>query len=222
MPPLPVVPKCLEVIMTYSDGGGARIINRIHFAYTGTVSSGDLSTLLASINSAWTTALAPHFHAGTRVLSISGNDLGSTSGAQAVNITGANGTNSTGPALTSGACAVLGEKTSLKYKGGHGRIYLPAGTTTDLTDNNTWSTTFTAALATAWQTFLNDIVVPAAIGTITQSVLHRYGLTATSPVVYKPQQRKSVPLTNPFTTPITSFSTNPQVGSQRRRNQQSG
>lgn len=224
MPPLPPVPNTLEFILRYSDGADSNIMNRFFMTYTGVVSPTDAATLAATVNSQWITHMAGSHVNTVHLLSVTINDLSSKTGAQVINVTGGAGTASP-PALSSAACAVLSAKTSLKYRGGHARVYLPGIAEGNLATPNTWSTAFQTALQAAWVAFLNAIIqnVPSAIGVLAEVVAHRYGRTATAPVAGQvvPFKTPSVPLDAPFTQPITSWGVNPRVASQRRRNQQS-
>jgi len=127
--------------------------------------------------------------------------------------------------MTNGAAVVISHETSRKYKGGHSRTYVAGMPRQSLSDGNTLSTLGATALLSAWNAFITAFIttaVPAAVGALQQVVAHRYGKTATAPVLSASTGVRSVPLTTPFTDPITASVINPQLGSQRRRNQQAG
>lgn len=167
--------------------------------------------------------MAPHMIGNQLLTSITINDLNSNTGAKVAEQLSIAGTAS-GTRLTSGVALVISKKESLKYRGGHGRNYFAGMTEGSSSDPNTWSSALQTAMATAWSTFISQIIsaAPAALGALKEVVVHRFGKTATAPAStseYKVIPR-SVPLTNPIVSLVTGYVVNPQVASQRRRNQQ--
>jgi hypothetical protein len=223
MAQLPPVPKCIQFQLLYSDGADTDVRNMLYFTYTQTLSGTDLVTLCNNVMTEWGTNVAPHCVNTLLLEGVAGNDLSSDLAAQAVNSHPSVPGTGTGVPLTSGAAFVIGYETALKYRGGHSRNYLPGMPNTGLLDANTWTTTFQTAILNAWTAFLSGIVqtaVPVAVGTLQHVVAHRFGKSADAPVLGGSSVTRSVPLADPFTTPVTAVRTNPQVGSQRRRNQQ--
>jgi hypothetical protein len=221
---LPPVPNCLEITLQQSDGGDSNIENKFHLGYTLTVTTPDLTTLLSTIASAWGTHLAPIYNGGFSLIQIVGNDLASDFGAKvALAATGGGTATGTGM-LASGTAVVVQKKEAQKYKGGHPRTYLAGQLRENLQDSNTWKALWQTTVATAWQQFIHEIVttaVPAAMGVLTEVVAHRHGDAPGGPVLANGWKRqRSAVLTNPYTNPISSYTVNPQVASQRRRNQQ--
>lgn len=223
---LPPVPDTIEVTLVGNDGGDGNIQNKYHFTYSGTADATSLNTLLGIVATSWSANLAPHLPSTYHLTSITINDLNSATGAKVGESLSIAGTLTPGTALTSGAAAVLSLQTSLKYRGGHGRTYLGGMVKESTADANTWTTVFQAALQAALAAFINEIIsaAPALLGALKHVIVHRFGKTAGSPVAQAGFKvtAKSVPLTTPFTMPVTGIVTNPQVASQRRRNQQRG
>jgi hypothetical protein len=199
--------------------------NALWFTYTGTAAATDLNTLMGIVVSAWSANIAPHYSTNGHLVGVEITDLNSKTGAKVGETVSVAGTQA-GNELTSGVAAVVSGKESDRYRGGHRRVYLPSRNGNDLADANTWSVAFQTAISAAWQAFVNQIIsaAPAALGALKDVIVHRFGATAGSPVLATSgkMRLKSVPLTTPITHPITSYVTNPQVASQRRRNQQTG
>jgi hypothetical protein len=222
MPPLPVVPNVMKFKLTYSDGSNTNVENQFYLKYSGSVSATDLATLLNTIGIAWSAQMAPLTGPWLVLESIEGTDLGTKTGAQAVEDVSIAGTNTSTNKLSSGAAAVISKLESDQYRGGHSRNYIPGIPDASLQNSNTWTAAFQSALAAAWSNFIHELIttsVPAAMGTLQDVVVHRFGQTAGSPVIVN-GKLKSVPLTTPVVHLVTGYRTNPKVASQRRRNQQ--
>lgn len=223
MPALPNVPQTIEVLLNGSDGGGAQFQNAWYFTYTGTADQTSLNTLMGVVTAAWSAQLAPQVANTYRLTGVTITDLNSKTGAKVAETVSVAGTKN-GTPLSSGAAMVVSGKESYRYRGGHRRVYLGGLLHEDLADANTLTTALTAALAAAVQAFVNEIIsaAPALLGALKDVIVHRFGPSAGAPVKMDGYRvtRLSVPLATPITHPITSYVTNPQVGSQRRRNQQ--
>lgn len=223
MTALPPVPKCIQFQLLYTDGADTDIRNMLYFTYTQTLSSTDLQTLCNTMVTVWGSHMAGQTVQRCVLEGVIATDLsGPTSAEGSSSIASIPGTivPATSQGLTSGAAFVMSNITALKYRGGHSRNYIPGLPQSGLLDANTWTVAFQTTIINAWAAFLQAFVstaVPTAVGVLQQVVAHRFGKTAGAPVL---SGVKSVPLSNPFTTAVTAHKTNPQVGSQRRRNQQ--
>lgn len=219
------MPKCIQFKLFFNDHGNTNVQCMFYVRYTGTLASTDLQTLCNNLFSQWATHMGPQISQSCSLLGVTGNDLSSVTGAKSASTGVAQpGTNING-FNPNGAAFVIGHETARKYRGGHSRTYIPGTPNGSLSDGNTWSNAFQAATLTAWNAFVTAFIqtaVPAAVGALTQVVAHRYGASATAPVSGGVSALKSVPLANPFTDDVTASVANPQVGSQRRRNQQAG
>jgi hypothetical protein len=215
------VPNCIELVFIMSDGGDTGMECHTYWGYNGSVSATDLTTMCSAAYGQWGAHILPQQGNWVTLEECFGNDLASITGAQAAFSGASIGTSAGTGKLSSGTAFVLSFETSRKYRGGHSRIYIPGVPASDLADANSWTTTQATNMVTGWQAFRNALVaaIPAAIGIVGQVVAHRYGASATAPVLGAPSVRKSVPLTHPFTDPVTAIRGNISVGSQRRRNQ---
>jgi hypothetical protein len=221
--PLPPILRTVQFQLLYTDSADTDVRNILYFTYSNSMSATDLTTLCNNMKTQWNTHMASSTVPNVLLEEVFANDLSSDFAPQAADTLAAfPGTNG-GTKLTSGAAFVISNETGLKYRGGHSRNYLPGIPENDLLDANTWSTAAQTAILNAWTAFLSAFIqtaVPAAVGTLVHVVAHRFGKTPDAPVLAGVSASKSVPLTSPFTTPISAYRTNPQVGSQRRRNQQ--
>jgi hypothetical protein len=197
----------------------------LYFTYTQTMSATDLGTLTNNMKNDWVTHMAGQTTANISLLEVFANDLSSVTAPEAVDsLPSRPGTivPATSPSLPYATCFVVGNETNRKYRGGHSRNYLPGMPQSGMVDGNTWSVAFQSAIITAWQAFLQEFVttlVPTAVGVLTQTVAHRFGRPAGAP---PDSELPSVPLANPFTDTVVAYHSDPQVGSQRRRNHQGG
>jgi hypothetical protein len=223
MAPLPPVPKTIQMQLIYTWGSNTNIRNLLYFTYTGSIGSSDLTSLCRSMKTQWTNHMASQTVGDCSLAEVFGNDLASSLGAQAIDgnppVPGTNA----GTRTTAGTAFVVSNETALKYRGGHSRTYIPGMPEANTTDSNSWSNTAQQAILSAWTAFISAFIttaVPAAVGTLQQVVAHRFGKTPNAPVLAADTDTPSVPLTNPFVTLVSGYRTNPQVASQRRRNQQ--
>lgn len=223
MPRLPSIPKTMLCHLVGADTGDFNMHNQFYLSYSGTLSQADLGTFISGIMTAWTTHMAGCFHTQFKLEEIDVADLSSDTAPVDVLIptTGNAGTNAAGVGLTSGAAFVLQFKGGKAYRGGHSRIYLPAQTTGNLADENTWSAAWQSFVLNAWHAFISELStgIPVAMGTVGQVIAHRYGRTADGSPGPPDSDLPSVPLTSPYTEPVTAYGANPAVGSQRRRNE---
>lgn len=112
----------------------------------------------------------------------------------------------TGSALPAQVCAVVNWHTSYDhYRGGHGRSYIPAGVTTDLANQTTWTAGFQTSMtakATSWRGAINAYAV-SPFTSLTMSRVTRI--------------RDHQPIDPPVLRPITAETTRLILGTQRRR-----
>jgi hypothetical protein len=223
MAPLPPLAKTIQFQLIFTDGADSDIRNMLYFTYTNTLSNTDLQTICATVKSQWSTHMATSITTNVQLEEVFASDLSGPTSAQSSDGQAAVAGSNAGTHLTSGAAFVMSNETARKYRGGHSRNYIAGLPANDLADANTWTAGAQAALLTAWSAFLNGIVsvaVPVAVGVLQHVVAHRFGKVATVDASSGLTVVRSVPLTSPFTDPVVAIRTNPQVGSQRRRNLQ--
>lgn len=223
MPALPNVSKVIRVDFFLTVGANARVRDRIFFSFAGAGPAvTDLNTLAATISSSWLTNLVPQTNTGVTLTGITLTDLTSASGAQTVTSQSRVGTLA-GTALSAGVAMIVKFKVARRYRGGHPRFYLPGRVTADLASSTQWASGSTTSLATAFAAFITacEASPPTNIGVMTHvNVSYFNGFTNKT---FPSGRTKAVPTVRvtPVTDPVTAYSVNGFIGSQRRRNQQS-
>jgi hypothetical protein len=222
MPALPNVPRVVRYDFRQTIGPNARVLNRLFFQYSGTLSATDLATLLTTASASWNTNISPNLSTIVTMTSLTGTDLTSPSSPQAVN-----GTARVGGAgyqnLPAGTSIIIKFKINRRYRGGHPRVYFGGQGFANLADAEHWSSTNINAWNTGFAAFIAGCVLapPAAVGTLVHVSVHYFA--GFHNVTLPSGRQRALPtlLLNPSVDPVVSYSVNPIVGSQRRRNQQS-
>lgn len=149
-------------------------------------------------------------------------------GADAIDLT-----NSTGAGSTYTAAAIVGTlsgvlepasaavvvqcKISARYRGGHPRVYWPAGTQVQMLNEYQWTATFASSMATAMVNYVSNVRTAAwSFGTSSLNhVIPRYTYTYTD----VPGKHKYLKTRNALlgVSVVNSYVGNQKIGSQRRR-----
>lgn len=223
MPALHPANKVIRVDLFASVGPNSRVRDRFFLLYTGTgPTAADLTTLGNTIATAWGANMSPQQHAAYVLQNIELTDLTSSVTPQVIVPTTHGGTRggTSNPAATA---AVIKFKISRRYRGGHPRMYLYAGVAADLNTTTQWLSSFATGLATAFTNFMAAVVSapPTSMGTLTHVNVNYF--KGFSVVTFPSGRAHNVPtqLAVPTTDAVTGYSVNPNIASQRRRNQQS-
>lgn len=220
MPTLPSPGKVLRLDFESSLGSNTSVRDHLFFQYTGSVSPADLTTLCNTAATVWGTQISPNQSNQFTLLGILGTDLSSASGAQVLVATSKPGS-SPGAFVPAASCIVIRFKIARRFRGGHPRFYLGGLLASQISNAETLNGTAAAGYVTSFQNLVSGIETtpPAGIGSLTHvSVSYYAGFTnRTLPsgrVIQVPTLRGT-----PVVDPVISYSNNPRVGSQRRRNQ---
>lgn len=218
--PRPVVPNVALFRLHTQITGGPVCLTAFHMKYTIALSQGDALTLLTTLTGSWVTRLAAQVASNYTLIGADVNDLGSRTGVQVFLPVSHTGGGAAGQAAA--VCFVISAKTPLKYRGGHSRVYLPGIQTTDESDANTWGTTAQGAVFTGWTTMLSDLASspPSGVGALSQVVVRYISSNKADFPPGSPPATFPALLQPPMVLAVNSWATNPQFGSQRRRNQQ--
>jgi hypothetical protein len=222
MTALPDVLGVVRVALIGTFGEDVDVVNRFYMD-CGEITGGpsDLDAFCAAVAAAWNTNLVTFFDATYTLTEVVAEDLTSAVspvGSALVSHTGTRG----GSALSGSACALLRFKIGRRYRGGHPRMYLSALTDADQTDMQTWSPTALANLVAAFEDFIADVISAletayTSTGATHVNVSYYDGfenITYPSGRTYaRPKLR-----TSPVTDNVISYSANPKIASQRRRN----
>jgi hypothetical protein len=221
VPPLPVVPNVFRGVLHTQLTGGPIALTRFFMKYTGAVSATDATTMTNTIAASWLTRIAGQVGTNYQLAAVQIDDLSTKMGVNVVTSVTHPGTNAN-QSVPAAVCMVISAHVAYKYRGGHSRVYFPGLSGADLADTNTWSLTAQGAMSTAWTGLLSDLALspPVAVGSMSQVAVHAYSSNLADFPAGRPEGNPPWPLATPVTYPITGWSTNPQAGSQRRRNQQ--
>jgi hypothetical protein len=224
VPALPNVPKVVRIDEHFVLGADQNAMWRTFWQYSGTLNNTDANVWAADIFAAWHAggSFAPQTSPSTSHVKTELTDLSTNSSPQAI-ITGSNAGTAGGGALAAGTAMVISFKTARRYRGGHPRIYIPGIPSAMLQTAQTWFATSMASMLSAFATYASAVEtnLPSAGGTATQvNVSYFQGFTN---VTFPSGRIRPVPKlrsAGPVVDLIVNAFVNPNVASQRRRNQQ--
>lgn len=223
MPPLPPLPLTAKFTLFIQVAGGPLCNTSFYMKYTGALSQTDSGTLLNALSTSWLTHWAPLTTPQYSLSFVRVIDMNSASGV-VVQQAAVHPGSAAGNAVTAGVALVLSAKIAFRYRGGHPRIYVPGMSESNLSDQNTWAPTFLATAAAAWTSLQSDLAgaAPVGVGSMSPIAWHTHSSNKADFPGGVPTTKPPWPIATPVPHPITSWATNPQVASQRRRNQQGG
>lgn len=226
---LPPIGLMTKIILTYAAPGIAEIINRVFFKGTTNPTPAGLNTACQTISNNWVTYMAPQATTGLKLIGVEAEDLSSPTAATGIWTGSQAGTvpASSGQSVPQLAF-VIREVAANRYRGGHGRVYIPGviANDTSTSDANTWNTTFATTMTNAWANFL--LAIQAALntngcGSTTPAIPHyikggtwvNVGTPTAPDWKFKPTYQQP-PV--PFDVYLpNAISYNPNLGTQRRR-----
>ena len=224
MPALPNVPSVVRITFVQALGQDLRCVNRFYQQYstTGPLSSTGATAWAAACDAAWNTDLASFFSSDMTLESVTVEDLSSDLGAVGVSTTGHTGTDAD-PYCPAGTALVVQEKITRRYRGGHPRQYIGGLTQPRLATPQEWNSSTLSSFPGYYTSFRAACAagVPSALSpAVDVNVSYYHGFT-----IFTPPSGRSRPIPTLRATPlvdvISSFTVNPKVCSQRRRNLQS-
>lgn len=221
MPPLPAVPKVLQLaVQTKVDNASDININRVHYQYTGTAPTpSQLTSFATTVLTAWGSAFAPSMIADKTFVGLVAIDLSSPTSATAEVTASIAGTRA-GTRVPSDAAFVLSSTVGRRYRGGHPRVYLPFGVAGDLDTERAWESSFVTAVVTANAGLVTAIEGAGWAGAGTLSPVNVSYYAGFHLVTYPSGRSRDVPtlrVGGPLVDAITGYVGRTQVGSQRRR-----
>jgi hypothetical protein len=157
MPALPSAQNCVQVKLAGTMGTG-KWNNVFYMQYTGTAPQvADLTTIGNGISTAWNTNIAPLAATTTQLSTIDLADLTSATASTLRAMAAVHVGTRTGTANPSNCTMVASWQYNLRYRGGHGRLYLPTGVTTDVTNGSQWTGAFVTLSLTSMRAFRTAI-----------------------------------------------------------------
>lgn len=222
MPALPAVNKVIRVTMKSVYGEDVDLINRFFLSYSGATTNGDLATYAATIATEWGTEfMGADASNQLELVQVDIEDLTSAT-APVASVTEAIAGTASSACLSAGAAMCVRFHIARRYRGGHPKMYLaglPLSLTTDPQRFTSVAQTGFAASAATFFTYIEGHA-PAGLATVAHvNVSYFSGFTNHT----LPSGRtRSIPTPRgtPLVDPVLSYSVNPHICSQRRRNRQ--
>jgi hypothetical protein len=222
MPARNPVANGLRVDESLTIGTDTRATVHYFFQFvTGTTTAPNLNAVCTNMVGFWTSDMAPQCTAFVTLTQLKITDLTSATSPIGVSTGTSTGTRAA-PGLPQGVAAIIQRKVGRRYRGGHSRVYYPAGASADLATADTWTSAFTTGLLTNWNGYqaawINQLTSVGALGGVTAvNVSYFNGFTVvTNPITGR---ARNVPKARalPLTDVIASTAINPKIGVQRRR-----
>lgn len=157
MPALPVANKVIRIDYGWIIGEDTTAKNREFFQYSGTAPTNtDLVNFLDAIAAQFGSGFKSMFAIDRQLLNMAATDLTSSTAATAEVAVGITGTRAGGTPP-----ADIAMLTSLeihrRYRGGHARVYWPAGVNSDFLDAQNWNTAFVSAFSSAYLSHVSAV-----------------------------------------------------------------
>lgn len=182
-----------------------------HAQYSGAAPDvASLTTLATSIGTAWANAIAPVTSPDTALDLVEVTDLSSATAAQGNSAALHPGTLPQDTALPASACWVQSLKTIYRFRGGHPRIYWPAGDQLALVNGSQFSVNYQTLINTACTGWISDINNLLLNG---QPLAHGCAFYYTHDPVTKARMYRDPPLFYP----TISTAAHKRIDTQRRR-----
>ena len=206
-------------------GDDIDVVNKFYQQYTGaagSLSDTGAAAWAAAVNASWAAHIRS-FQAAAYVLQhTSVTDLSSSIGGFGDAVSGGAGTGAGAP-NGAGVALVVKEHIERRYRGGHPRQYIAAMLESARSDPQLWDPTFVGNFTTAYIAFRAAAAAgcPGAIGpAVDVNVSYFQGFTNHT---FPSGRVRPIPTLRavPVVDVISTFSVNPKLGSQRRRNLQS-
>jgi hypothetical protein len=212
----------LKVVTVASDQSDLRALNRFFIKYFGaTPTQAQVATFAAAVVAAWTGNLASLYSATSLLELVTVEDLSSSTSAAASVSTATPGTRA-GNTLGAGTACCIQEQVTRRYRGGHPRQYLCSGVQADLITRQGWTAGFIISQQVGYVNYQAAIAAAgwAGSGALAQvNVSYYQGFTN---VTFPSGRVRPVPKLRlvPVVDIITTYTVNPKLASQRRRNLQ--
>lgn len=221
MGPLPPVDAVLRIALKYTLDADIDVINRFFASYSGAApSTAELDTFCTTVGTGWADELADIAPTNLHLVEVTAEDLTSA--------TAASGTATVSHAGTAGSvtdtaarCLIVKRLIARRYRGGHPRLYLPYGVGADTTTSQTWNPTFVTTAVAAWVSFMGVVTAAGWSGAGTISDVNVSYFEGYTNFTFPSGRVKAIPKlrATPLVDVVTGYSGNPNLASQRRRNQ---
>lgn len=222
MPALPNVNKVLRTALRHSfNEGDTDVIVRYFTQYSGTApSDGDLDTFCSTLVGVWETDIEPLCTSAVTLIGVTCEDLTSATAAVGSTTSAGVGTRS-GGVLGAGTAGVISLLIPRRYRGGHPRNYWPVGSDTDLADRSQWTSGFLTAFLDGVVAYFAGVAASGWSGAGTLEGVNVSYFEGFTPHEYPSGRYRNIPnlRVTPVVDVVSGYRVNPQLCSQRRRNQ---
>lgn len=222
MPILPVAPNCVQVDLIGANQGHTWQ-NRLHFQGEADIAgadSSDLSTFCDSIAAAWTTNVAPLCNPLVSLTDVNAIILTDRESPTfyAHDSTPPVGSN-TGTPLPASAAVCFSWHINRRYRGGHGRIYVPAGNVDDIVNGSELAGAFQIQCDSAVAAFHTQLQGLTLNSVAMQLIVLSYYHSIEDPAHpgETPPRMITVLRTSPLPQLVTSAKVRTRFDTQRRR-----
>ena len=212
MPALPPVPNVFKVALSGTIGPYDWAVI-LHCAWSGTAPSvANCNAFAAALEAIWVTDMVPILPTDVVLTKVVFTDLTSSSGAVG-DWSGSEAGSTSGAIVGANSCVLVNYPVSTRYRGGHGRSYLPSLVSADLADSAHWASSAITTVNTKWALVLAYLFAGTEGGcSLAGQVIVSYVSKAITPT---PPYRRVTPVTYPVAAGAQDVVT--EIASQRRR-----
>lgn len=223
MPPLPSPGAVIDVLLQSTLGTDTDVQNHVFLSYSsGTPSITELNAFAAAVMTHYASDVLPNLSSDISLKTVVCTDLSSSLGARG-EATGSHPGLVGTASVPAGSALVIRLSILRRYRGGKPRVYLAGVPAAALSSDQTWNPAEALVLANDWSSFVFDILADATFvwGTGQYvNVSYFEGFTAVENPITHRYRNIPTPRVTPLVDDILDVTFNPNVASQRRRNQQ--
>jgi hypothetical protein len=149
----PFIPanKCIKTAVNFADADGHVAQCRFFFTYAATPpTAANLTAVAGAVAAVVTSELMPLCHDSWTSAETVCTDLTSDTSPVGLAAGGTAGALA-GARLPGSTALVVSRETGRRFRGGHSRVYIPAGDATKLTSDALWDNAFVGDVQTAWE-----------------------------------------------------------------------
>jgi hypothetical protein len=218
---LPSVPGIIRADLKYSYGTNTDLLNRFFYSFTGTATAAALTTFCTTLATLWAANMAPLLVNSLHLQEVTATDLTTPTSHVGTDSPGTPGSIS-GVGLSASDSMLIKFIIARHYRGGKPRVYIPGQQAGVQTNAEQWTGSATAAMLLAWTNIMAGLSGVSAmlplVGVGQKSVSYFSGFT--NELMPSGRYRvKATPRLVPIVDDVIGWSVNPNVCSQRRRNQ---
>ncbi len=219
MPALAVAPSCIKVQLIGTNQG-ALWMNNIFFATQDLApvpqDTSQIDTFLTAIGTSWGATLAPLCNSSVFLNALTFTDLTDVDRVSYTHTVPTPIPGTAGAAnLPVSVAMCLSWRVARRYRGGHGRIYVPAGLIANIVNGRTWTGTFLGTASTSASSFFTTLTGLSVGSTQVNLIVLSY--FSGSHKTHDDPHPAPVPRVAPLAMIVSSGRVRSRVDTQRRR-----